>query len=319
VTPTVSLPRVVCLTGRPGGVDRTSVERIAASVPEVEVVPHPADDDLPEGLEALGLVATGQCPLLARLPPGIGWVHIIGTGVEGLPEEAFDGRTVTCSRGASAVPIAEFVLAAMLAFEKQLPEVWVDDSAAPWYRAQLGGLRGRTLAVVGLGGIGAEVARLGSAFGMSVRGLRRRPAADPVPGVHLVTDLHELVGGARHVVVAAPATPATRGLVGPSVLAAMGPGAHLVNVARGSLVDQDALRVALEDGRVARATLDTTEPEPPPEGHWLYSHPGVRLSPHVSWSSPEGTDRIVQLCVENIQVRVAGRPLAGVVDPVERY
>jgi phosphoglycerate dehydrogenase-like enzyme len=240
----------------------------------------------------------------------------MGTGVDGLPDQVFHGRTVTCSRGASAVPIAEFVLAAMLAFEKQLPDVWVDDSSAPWYRAQLGGLRGRTLAVVGMGGIGAEVARLGSAFGMSVRGLRRSSVASPVPGVRMESDIHALVEGAHHVVVAAPAT---RGLVGPSVLAVMGPGAHLVNVARGSLVDQDALRDALDDGRVARASLDTTEPEPPSAGHWLYGHPGVRLSPHISWSSPEGTDRIIELSVENIRARVAGRPLAGVVDPIERY
>jgi phosphoglycerate dehydrogenase-like enzyme len=94
---------------------------------------------------------------------------------------------------------------------------------------------------------------------------------------------------------------------------------HLVNIARGALVDQDALRVALDSGRVARASLDACDPEPLPAGHWLYDHPQVRLSPHISWSSPELTDRIVELFVENLEARAAGRPLSGIVDPTEGY
>ncbi len=311
--------RILCLTGQPGGLARPSVERIAAAVPEVEVTVTPADGEVDPGLEIDGVVAMSTCPVLARLPPQVGWVHVLGTGIEALPDEVFDHRTVTCSRGASAVPIAEFVLAAMLAFEKHLPDIWVESPPEQWFRASLGGLRGRSLAVLGLGGIGSEVARLGSAFGMSVTALRRSPAPSPVARVRLVDDIHQLVRGAHHLVIAAPATPATRHLFDDAVFASVGPGAHLVNVARGSLVDQEALRVALDDGRVARATLDTVEPEPLPEGHWLYAHPAVRLSTHVSWSSPAGQDRIIELCVENIRARAAGRPLVGVVDATERY
>ena len=94
---------------------------------------------------------------------------------------------------------------------------------------------------------------------------------------------------------------------------------HLVNIARGGLVDQDALRVALDDGRVARATLDVCEPEPLPEGHWLYTHPMVRLTGHVSWSSPRGIEPLVQSFMDNLGRFVRGEPLAGVVDPAERY
>jgi phosphoglycerate dehydrogenase-like enzyme len=96
-------------------------------------------------------------------------------------------------------------------------------------------------------------------------------------------------------------------------------GVHLVNIARGGLVDQDALKAALDDGRVAMATLDTVDPEPLPDGHWMYSHERVRLSPHVSWSSPEGYRRIFELFLENLGRYVRGEPLEGVVDPVERY
>ena len=106
------------------------------------------------------------------------------------------------------------------------------------------------------------------------------------PGIEVVGSLGALVSAADHVVLAAPSTPATRHLLGGAAFAAMRPGTHLVNVARGALVDQEALRVALDDGRVARASLDAVEPEPLPRGHWMYRHPRVRLSAHVSWSMP---------------------------------
>jgi phosphoglycerate dehydrogenase-like enzyme len=102
-------------------------------------------------------------------------------------------------------------------------------------------------------------------------------------------------------------------------LALVKPGVHLVNIARGSLVDQDALRRALDDGRVAMATLDTVTPEPLPKQHWLFSHPKVRVTAHVSWSSPHGWDRMLRWFAENLARFVAGEPLAGVVDPDEGY
>jgi phosphoglycerate dehydrogenase-like enzyme len=97
------------------------------------------------------------------------------------------------------------------------------------------------------------------------------------------------------------------------------PGVHLVNIARGRLVDQDALRVALDDGRVAMATLDTVDPEPLPAGHWLYEHPRVRVSALISWASHLGFDSTVDLFVENLRRARAGEPLQDVVDPSEGY
>src|SRR5205807_9252313 len=122
-----------------------------------------------------------------------------------------------------------------------------------------------------------------------------------------------------HLVLAAPATPRTRHLIDAEALALVKPGVHLVNIARGALVDQDALRVALDDGRVAMATLDTVDPEPLPEGHWLYSHPKVRLSAHVSWSSPHATTRMFESFAENLRRYAAGEPLEGVIDVDEGY
>jgi phosphoglycerate dehydrogenase-like enzyme len=266
------------------------------------------------------LVALNEDPtaIVAAVTEHVAWVHILAAGVDGIPLERMGGRTITCSRGASAPAIAEFVLASMLAFEKHLPEVWVTRPPAEWNVAPLGGLEGRTVGIIGLGAIGTEVARRAAAFDMQVLGVRRRAGA-PVAGIEPCPDLPTLMARSDHVVVAAPATADTRHLVGEVALAAVKPGAHLVNVARGSLVDQEALLRALDDGRLALASLDVVEPEPLPEGHPLYGHPKVHLTPHVSWSSPHTIRRTFELFVDNLVRYRAGEPLLGRVDPATGY
>jgi len=175
------------------------------------------------------------------------------------------------------------------------------------------------LALVGLGGIGTAVARRALAFDMKVKALRRTAAPSPLAGVRTVKTIGELVGDADHLVLAAPATPKTQHLVNADVLAQVKPGVHLVNVARGALVDHDALRAALDDGRVAMATLDTVEPEPTPEGHWLYFHPKVRLSAHVSWYNPDLQRAALDIFVDNLGRFERGETLREIVDPGEGY
>jgi phosphoglycerate dehydrogenase-like enzyme len=247
------------------------------------------------------------------------WVQLPGTGIDGLPRELFDGRTVTCARGASGVAISEFVLAAMLAFAKDMPNVWLEAPPKHWNFHPLSTLEHKTLALVGLGGIGTEIAKRALPFGMRVRAVRRTAAPSPVAGVEVLTDFRELLPDADHLVLAAPGTQRTHHLVDAEALAAVKPGVHLVNIARGSLVDQDALRVALDDGRVAMATLDTVDPEPLPDGHWMYEHPKVRLSAHVSWGTTENFTGSVAILVENLHRYVDGRPLRDLVDLGEGY
>jgi phosphoglycerate dehydrogenase-like enzyme len=252
---------------------------------------------------------------------GVRWVQLSGTGIDKVPAAVFDGRTVTCARGASAAPIAEWVLAAILARAKRLLEVFL--SAPPKYwnfpNPTLDSVAGSTLAIVGLGGIGAAIAERALPFGMWVKALRRTDAPSPVAGVAVVTTLDALLAEADHVVLAAPATARTRHLIDAHAFELMKPGVHLVNIARGALVDQDALRVALDDGRVALATLDTVDPEPLPEGHWLYSHPRVRLSAHVSWYTPDLQRAAVEIFVENLGRFLRDEPLLHVVDAAEGY
>lgn len=291
-----------------------------AAVPDAEIITCSADD-VPDGVRAEAMFSVWQpAPVHERLDEiGVKWMHIPGTGVDGWPRRLLAGRTVTCARGVSAVPIAEYVLAAMLAFEKQIPGIFLTEPPEHWNFASLGELSGKTVGLVGLGGIGEAVARRAQAFDCRVRALRRRPERGAPQGVELASDLADLLGSADHVVIAAPATPATQHLLDDAAFDAVKPGVHLVNIARGTLVDQDALRRALDDGRVAMATLDTVTPEPLPAGHWLYTHPKVRVSAHVSWSSPHAWARIVQAFADNLARYVAGEPLVGVVDPDEGY
>jgi phosphoglycerate dehydrogenase-like enzyme len=148
-----------------------------------------------------------------------------------------------------------------------------------------------------------------------VRALRRSGAPSGVPGVEIARDLGSLLAGADHLVLAAPSTRETRHLLGAAALARVKPSLHLVNVSRGDLVDQDALRAALDDGRVALASLDCVDPEPLPAGHWLYAHPRVRVSPHISWSMPGALDLLIEPFVENLRRFAAGEPLLHRVDP----
>src|SRR5207302_905829 len=115
----------------------------------------------------------------------------------------------------------------------------------------------------------------------------------------------------------APLTPATRHMIDASVFARMKPTAHLVNISRGGLIDQEALLMALDEGRIARATLDVTTPEPLPEGHPLYAHPKVRVSPHISFSG--GPPRNIPIFLNNLRRYIAGEPLEGLVQPGEGY
>jgi len=249
-------------------------------------------------------------------PFGLRWVHLRSTGIDKYPDWIFAVPQVTVTRGGYAAPIAEYVLAAMLSREKSIPAIWAR-SRSEWRSHSLGGLEGQTLGIVGFGEIGKAIARRALAFDMSVLGTRRSPGPSGMDGVQIVP-LATLLGRSDHIVVATPLTEATRGLLDAAALAGVKPGAHLINIGRGPVIDTEALRGAL-DGRLGAATLDVTDPEPPPEGHWLYSHPKVRLSPHVSGSAPLTEQTVTAFFRDNLERYLAGRPLAGLVDPEARY
>jgi phosphoglycerate dehydrogenase-like enzyme len=322
----VAESRIGSLSGPPGGppggrvpvlahlsgFSDLMIPALSATIPEaafVEVTPGTAPSTSSDILVTL----LSDRPSLEQVVAGVRWIHVLGAGVDGFPLDLVGDRILTCSRGASAAPIAEFVLTSMLAFEKRLPDTWITAPPARWNTANLGGLRGRTLGLIGLGAIGTEVARRALAFDMEVLAARRDPGKAAPSGVQVVS-LDQVLGQADHLVVTAASTAATRHLLDPAALRKVKPGVHVVNVARGALVDQQALLEALDDGRVAAASLDVVDPEPLPEGHPFYDHPRVRLTPHVSWSSPDTGQRTVEIFADNFRRWRSGQPLTGAVD-----
>jgi phosphoglycerate dehydrogenase-like enzyme len=292
-------------------------KRILSAFPDVEVIEvgfEPPADDL-----VADVLFGGWGSHSIEYAQHVEWVQLGGTGIDHIPRELLDGRLVACARGTAAIPISEWVLGTMLAFEKRFPDVWLHEPPEHWNFARLGGLYAKSVGIVGFGGIGTAVALRSIPFGMRVLAVRRTEAPSPVDGVELVEDLAALLPEVDHLVLAAPLTPKTRGMIGSEALARVKPGVHLVNVARGGLVDQDALRVALDDGRVAMASLDTVDPEPLPAGHWLYEHPNVRVSAHVSWASHLGFDAPVDFLIANLGRYQRGEALEGVVDADEGY
>ncbi len=285
--------------------------------PEELVTLSESDTDL-YGSDALVVLGPDRKRLEQVLTPEIRWVHVLSTGVNGFPFELMDDRVLTCSRGASAIAISEFVLGAMLAFEKQLPEQWISGPEL-WRDAPLDQLFGKKLGLIGIGEIGVATASRALAFGMEVLAYRRTSTPSPLPGVTIEVSLEKLLEQVDHLVIAAPATAATNHLLNAKSFGVMKPGSHLVNISRGTLVDQEELLNALDSGRLSMATLDVTEPEPLPARHPLYSHPRVRISPHVSWSSPETTRRSVELLTENVRRYLAGEPMHGLVDLTAGY
>jgi phosphoglycerate dehydrogenase-like enzyme len=287
-------------------------------IPEVEFVPagEGASSDVLLVMLDDREAATG---IVEAITPEVRWVHVFNAGMDKFPLHAVGDRVLSGSRGAAAPAIAEWVLAVMLAFAKQLPTSWVTEPPEYWGAAGLADLRNKTLGLIGLGEIGREVARRALAFDMNVLAVRRTGAPSPLPGVEVVTSLNDMLAVSDHVVVTAPATPATKHLLDAGAFAAMKPGAHLVNIARGSLIDQDALLAALDAGTVAMASLDVVEPEPLPAGHALYTHPSVRVSPHISWCAPDTIQRTIEIFVENLRRYDAGEPLQGIIDVKEGY
>lgn len=278
-----------------------------------------ADD--PRARDAEIMVAFGRDreSLERAMTPALKWVHAFSTGVDGFPFDVVGDRIFTCSRGAGAIPISEWVLAMMLSQAKRLPESWITEPPPRWNVAQLDVLAGKTVGIIGLGEIGTAVARRALAFEMEVVAFRRQAIPASIAEVEVLTSLPELLGRSDHIVIAAPATPATHHLIDAAALAACKPSAHLVNIARGSLVDQDALIEALDSGQLSAASLDTVTPEPLPDGHPLYSHPKVKLSAHISWGDPTSIDRTLDIFAANVARYRAGEPLTGVVDTVAGY
>jgi len=246
------------------------------------------------------------------------WIHVTAAGVDTLLfEELRDSDVVvTNAHGVFDRPIAEYVLGAVIAQAKDSRNSFDLQHRHEWQHRETRSIAGARALVVGTGGIGREIARMLGAAGMEVRGAGRRAAADDADfGVVVASeDLATEAAWCDHLVLAAPLTPATRGLVDAAVLSAMKPDAHLVNVGRGALVDESALVSALIERSIGGATLDVFDIEPLPIDHPLWEAPNVTITAHMSGDVVGWRDTLAAQYTENVRRWLVGEPLRNVVD-----
>lgn len=244
------------------------------------------------------------------------WMHLPNAGIDHpvfgrLLEQ---GVRLTTSSGAAAEPIAHTAIAGLLALARGWPRWWAAQGRHEWapHRDQAPrDLRGQTMVIVGLGAIGNEIARLAQALGLHVIGVRHRPRTvhDHVDEMHPPATLRDLLPRADWLVLACPLTEDTRGLIDAGALAQLQTTAHVINVARGQIVDEPALIAALQGKRLAGAYLDVFASEPLPGDSQLWDLPNVLISPHDSAASTGNSARVSELFLRNLEHWLRGEPL----------
>jgi D-2-hydroxyacid dehydrogenase (NADP+) len=239
------------------------------------------------------------------------WFHTMSAGVDSPVFSTFTDRGVrlSTSSGSSAAPIARTAMMYLLALTRDLPAMIRSQDQAEWNWHRWVELDGRSIAVVGWGPIGQEVARLADAFGMRPTIVRRAARGDEPYPVQPLADLPQIAVDHDVMVVALPLTPDTAGIVSGEVIDALGADGLFVNVGRGELVDQSALTAALVDGRLAGAGLDVTDPEPLPADDPLWSAPNLILTPHNSGSTDGTGRRAAEMFLTNLALWVVGADL----------
>lgn len=263
---------------------------------------------------------------LPELAPNVKWVQATSAGIGQLVKRYRYGERTswifTTASGVHARPLAEFVIMAMLMFAKNYAYLEREKTAQHWQRYTGAILTGKTLSVIGLGKIGREIARLAKAFDMRVIGSRRQPADTPVEHVDVLygpAELPLLLHEASYLALAVPHTGETEKLIGARELAMLPGGAVLINVARGAVVDQQALVEALRSGHLGGAALDVFEKEPLPPGDPLWTVPNVLISPHSASTVEAENQKLTDLFVENLKRYLVGHPLLNVLDTQRLY
>lgn len=318
---------LVFLTGE---MSLEELESLAKVAPNVKVISGlTRQTALQHAAQAHAIDASVLSPELIESAPSLVWVQALSAGVDRYmaikPLVENDNIVLTNMRAVHGPAIADHAMATLLQLtrnlrfygEQQAKETW-NEGDTPWPSSALAG---RTMLVVGLGGIGSEIAQRARGFGMRIIATRRSDAASPefVQRVGKPADLLSMLPGADVVAICVPLTAETEGMIDEAAFKAMKPGAILINIARGRIVDTSALFAALNDGRLAGACLDVTEPEPLPADSPLWKMPNVVITPHVAADAQVTDDRRVILFRENLRRFSAGEPLLNVVDKKAGY
>ena len=311
-------------------VARRSRTRIASAAPGSELVLLRPDGTWagdPSGLDGFFLSedlyylpqAIGSLwRLLEETPPG--WLQTASTGVDHEIYAALlaSGRTITNAPGVHGGPIAEYVFAHILDHAKRIPQHRAAMAERAWRPLDSIELAGQTIGIVGYGGIGEAIASRAQAFGMRAIATKRRPPQDDALDLHLTPDqLPQLLRASDYVVLCCPLTDETLGLIGPAELASMRPSALLINVARGRVVQHDALAAALTQGRIAGAVLDVAPVEPLTPESPLWDMPNCLMTPHDSCHVDASFERTTDFFLQNLSRLARGEALQWVVADTE--
>jgi len=321
------------LTFLAGELSEQEIAQLKAAAPNVTVLHGlTREQALERAGEANGVDARFATPAFLAKAKSLVWVQAMSAGVDHLiANKALvenDRIVLTNMRAVHAPAIADHAMAMLLTLTRGLPFYaaqqvkghWNDDApAAPLPRPTA--LAGKTMLVVGIGGIGTEIAQRAHGFGMRVIATRRSDTPGPayVERVGKPEDLLKMLPEADVVAVCVPLTSETEHLFDAKAFAAMKPGSYLINIARGRIVDTEALIAALESGKLAGACLDVTDPEPLPDGHELWGMKNVVITPHVASEAELTTERRWALFKENIRRFGAGEPLLNCVDKKAGY
>jgi phosphoglycerate dehydrogenase-like enzyme len=288
-------------------------EAIETTVPDIDlrIARTP-----PESMELLG---SAEIVLAAFLPSAsleeatnLRWVQALSAGVDFFDLDALEDRGIvlTSAAGVHAEPVAEQVLGYVLLFERRIHTGIRQQSRTVWERYEGGEIRGKTLGIVGLGAIGERIASYGRAFDMTVIGTKRHPetAPDVVDEAFSPDGLFEVLKRSDYLVVACPLTEETRGLLGRKELTAMKSDAVVVNIARGEIVDEDALTRVLQQNAIRGAALDVFSEEPFPDDSPLWNLSNVVMTPHMAGSTPAKSERVAEIFATNLDAYVNDDP-----------
>lgn len=318
------------LTYFAGSISASEQEELTRLAPNVRIVTGLSPKEaLKRAEEAHGIDARFANPEFLKKASNLRWVQVQSAGVDRYlslkPLMENDKLVLTNFRGIHGPAIADHAMAMLLSLTRNLNHSAAHQRNSQWKKdsppvASIA-LAGKTMMVVGLGGIGSEIAQRANGFGMRVIGTRRSdtPSADYIERVGKPKDLLEMLPEADVIALAVPLTPETQNLLDAKAFAAMKEGAYLINIARGKVVNTDAMMEALKSGRLAGAGLDVTEPEPLPSKHPLWQQPRVIITPHIAGRSKVTNQRRSALTLENLRRFGAGEPLLNVVDKEAGY
>jgi phosphoglycerate dehydrogenase-like enzyme len=294
--------------------DRAMLDRLAAAEPDVDLLEWtPGAAALPRPVDLLVVPYTTSFGFLSSLAgQPVGVVQSQSLGYDGVADALPDGMLFCNAVGVHEAPTAELAVALILSAQRGLRELALNQARGSWDRAVYPGLAGSSVLIVGVGGVGEQVRRRIEPFDVTVTRVARTARDDEHGRVHALGDLASLMADADIVVIAVPLSDSTRHLVDDDLLGRMRPGALLVNVSRGPIVDTDALVKHVRAGRV-RAALDVVDPEPLPAGHPLWSLDGVTISPHLGGNVASMPARIDPLIREQLGRLARGLPPVNIV------